>query len=75
MVDLVLPEYVYFTAHSGLHPLPSPELLRLHAAFAHVLNSSGLAQFIDDVRKDREMIPCLAEDGSTPISKLLLVAS
>ena len=67
-----LPEYVEFTSHSGLHQLPSPEILHLHAAVAQVLHVSGLARLIDDVHEDRNMIRCLAEDGSTPISKLLL---
>ena len=71
-IRAVLPEYVEFTAHSGLLELPSPELLRLHAAVAQVLHASGLARLIDDVHEDRNMIRCLAEDGSTPISKLLL---
>jgi len=75
MVHLVLPEYVEFTAHSGLHELPSPELLQLHAAVAQVLHTSGLARFIDDVHEDRDMIRGLAEDGSTPISRLLLAVS
>jgi len=75
IVRLALPEYVEFTAHSGLHELPSPELLRLHAAVAQVLHASGLARYIDDVHEDRDMIRCLAEDGSTPISRLLLAVS
>jgi len=75
MVRLFLPEYVEFTAHSGLYELPSPELLRLHAAVAQVLHASGLARFIDDVHEDRDMICGLAEDGSTPISRLLLAVS
>jgi len=71
----LLPEYVELTTHSGSDPLPSPELLRLHAAVAQVLHASGLARFIDDVHEDRDMIRCLAEDGSTPISRLLLAVS
>ena len=71
----LLPEYVEFTPHSGLHQLPSPEILHLHAAVAQILHASGLAQLIDDVHEDRDMIRCLAEDGSTPISKLLLAVS
>ena len=71
----MLPDYVEFTAHSGLHRLPSPELLKLHAAVAQVLNTSGLGQLIDDVSEDRELIRALAEDGSTPISRLLLSVS
>ena len=69
----VLPDIVEFTAHSGLYELPSPELLRLHAAVAQVLHASGLAELIDNVHEDRDIIRCLAEDGSTPISRLLLV--
>jgi len=71
----LLPEYVEFTPHSGLHELPSPELLRLHAAVAQVLHASGLVRYIDVVHEDRDMIRCLAEDGSTPISRLLLAVS
>jgi len=58
-----------------LHGLPSPELLRLHAAVARVLHNSGLARFIDDVHEDRDMTHGLAGDGSTPISRLLLAVS
>ena len=71
-VEPILPEFVQFTPCSGLHQLPSPELLRLHAAIAHVLNASGLGRLIDEVVEDRELIRVLAQDGSTSISKLLL---
>ncbi|KAA8914915.1 hypothetical protein FN846DRAFT_789443 [Sphaerosporella brunnea] len=67
-----LPEYVTFTAHSGLHELPSPELLRVHAAITRVLHASGLAETIDDVLRERQMLGCFAEDGSTPVSRLFL---
>jgi hypothetical protein len=67
-----LPEYVTFTAHSGLYELPSPELLRAHAAVAGVLHASGMTEVIDDVLSERMMLRFLAEDGSTSISQLLL---
>jgi hypothetical protein len=66
-----LPEYVTFTAHSGLYKLPSPELLRAHAAIAGVLHASGMAEVIEDVLRERYTLRCLAEDGSTSIARLL----
>lgn len=72
MVKAFLPEYVSFTAHRGLYALPSPELLRLHAAVAQVLFASGLAQYINEVHQDRDTTRVLAEDGSTPVARLLL---
>ncbi|KAA8903642.1 hypothetical protein FN846DRAFT_891052 [Sphaerosporella brunnea] len=67
-----LPEYVTFTAHSGFHELPSPELLRIHAAITRVLHASGLAEAIDGMLRERQMLRCFAEDGSTPVSRLFL---
>ena len=72
MINRILPEYVTFTAHSGLYELPSPQLLRLHAAVAGVLFASELGEYMNEMIEDRDEIRVFAEDGSTPVPSLLL---
>ncbi|KAF4568099.1 hypothetical protein EYR36_010107 [Pleurotus pulmonarius] len=66
-------EFVTFTT-SDPHrfPLPSPELLALHAACAKVANLSGAAEYLDKVDRDIEENGVLKENGDS--SELLDVA-
>ena len=64
--------YVTFTAHDGRYPLPDEKLLAVHAAVAAILHASGMAEVIDRILQDRDEMPCLAADGSTPIGTLLM---
>ncbi|KAJ6530738.1 hypothetical protein B0H19DRAFT_1191955 [Mycena capillaripes] len=42
---------------------PNPEYLRIHAAFAQVLNLSGAADFLQELRRDAERMEMLHLDG------------
>ncbi|KAF7420780.1 hypothetical protein PC9H_011298 [Pleurotus ostreatus] len=66
-------EFVTFTT-SDPHrfPLPSPELLALHAACAKVANLSGAAEFLDKVDRDLEELDVLKANGDS--SEVLDVA-
>ncbi|KAF8466346.1 hypothetical protein BDZ91DRAFT_658020, partial [Kalaharituber pfeilii] len=70
-----LPEnrVVTFTANDPSIPLPSRFLLEAHAAVAEILHISGMAEYIDDIMRDRDRIGCLAHDGSTDIQRLMLI--
>ncbi|KAF8329388.1 uncharacterized protein EI90DRAFT_1386762 [Cantharellus anzutake] len=46
-------------------PISLPEILALHAAFAHVLDVSGAGEYIESAWHNRDWICVLAEDGST----------
>ncbi|WEW58396.1 hypothetical protein PRK78_003864 [Emydomyces testavorans] len=63
---------VKFETHADVE-LPSRQLLQTHAALAKILHTSGMAEYIDEIMRDREEIGCLASDGSTNIQKLLFV--
>ncbi|KAF8459174.1 hypothetical protein BDZ91DRAFT_742365 [Kalaharituber pfeilii] len=71
----LLPEnrVVTFTANDPSIPLPSRFLLEAHAAVAEILHISGMAEYIDDIMRDRDRIGCLAHDGSTDIQRLMLI--
>ncbi|KAF9491642.1 hypothetical protein BDN71DRAFT_1397947 [Pleurotus eryngii] len=53
-------------------PLPSPELLALHATCAKVANLSGAAEYLDKVDRDLEELDVLKANGDS--SELLDVA-
>ncbi|KAF4586503.1 hypothetical protein EYR38_010782 [Pleurotus pulmonarius] len=66
-------EFVTFTTSDPRRfPLPSPELLALHAACAKVANLSGAAEYLDKVDSDLEELDVLKENGDS--SELLDVA-
>ena len=46
-------------------PLPSPELLALHAACAKVAHLSGAGEYVDRILEDMEQIDVLAYDGTS----------
>ena len=46
-------------------PLPSPELLALHAACAKVAHLSGAGEYVDRIIEDMEQIDVLAYDGTS----------
>lgn len=45
-------------------PLPSPQLLALHAVCARVAHMSGAAEYFDFCDRKREFAPQLEADGS-----------
>lgn len=53
------------------YPLPDPVLLRVHAAIAQFLDTTGLGRRIETVMREREEILHLASDGSTDVARLL----
>ncbi|TDL26861.1 hypothetical protein BD410DRAFT_472711 [Rickenella mellea] len=63
---------VRFKDHSNKGiPLPSPEYLAIHAAFAKVFHASGAGVYIDRVFRDAEDMGVLSSDGLSDISTLL----
>lgn len=54
-------------------PAPSPYLLQAHAAIARILHMTAMGETIEKTLDEREMIGCLANDGSSNIQQLLLV--
>jgi hypothetical protein len=61
---------VNFASHSG-DELPSSELLRMHAVLCKILHATGMGAYIKRVIDEREDIRCLAEDGTSDISRLV----
>ena len=53
-------------------PAPHPVLLQAHAAVARILHRTAMAETIENVLRDRELVPCLAFDGSTNVEYLLM---
>jgi hypothetical protein len=45
--------------------LPSPSLLAIRAAFSRVAHMAGAAEQVDQILRDLEETPVMAEDGST----------
>ncbi len=56
----------FTTSDPHRFPLPSPELLALHAACAKVANLSGAAEYLDRVDRDIEENGVLKENGDSP---------
>jgi hypothetical protein len=60
------PEEVTFTTPDDKNlPVPSEELLALHAACAKVAHFSGAAEYIDESDRDVESLGVLAHNGSS----------
>lgn len=70
-----LPSMITFECHDSQHALPSPELLKVHAIIARILHASGLADYIDELVRDRGQTAVLAKDGSSDIAALLAATS
>ncbi|PGH06273.1 hypothetical protein GX51_02470 [Blastomyces parvus] len=64
---------VRFTKHAN-YDLPSRALLGAHAAVARSLHVTGMARTIDQLLRDRGELCGLAEDGSTDIGRLSMLA-
>ncbi|KAJ7434250.1 hypothetical protein B0H11DRAFT_2296353 [Mycena galericulata] len=62
---------VEFRQVEGVEP-PDPEFLRVHAAFAKVLNLCGAAEYIEIVERDAESTTTLRIDGTTDFGTLLM---
>lgn len=61
-----MPEKVTFTSSDATTlPVPSPELLALHAACAKVAHLSGVGEEIDKFDRDLDDLHVLAADGSS----------
>lgn len=72
-----LPKEVTFTSHNSdsSFALPSPGLLKVHAALAHIFHASGAAWSIQKAVQNLEEIEILARDGSIDISAALAASS
>jgi hypothetical protein len=60
-----LPEVTFTTTDPVNCPVPSPELLALHAACAKVATFSGAVPYIDALDQDIEDLHALAGDGGS----------
>ena len=56
---------VTFTTSDPVLPLPSPQLLAVHAACAQVAHLSGARKYIDKHSKEMKEMKELAEDGTS----------
>lgn len=65
---------VTFVAHDGRYSLPNPDLIRLHAAVAHVLDAYSMGHLIEQIMREGEEMGCFSEDGSTDL-RVLTIAS
>jgi hypothetical protein len=57
--------------HGTRIQLPSRELLAMHAAIAKIFHMTGAGERYEKILRDKDEIPCLAEDGSTNIAEML----
>ncbi|KAG5295952.1 hypothetical protein I7I50_08889 [Histoplasma capsulatum G186AR] len=64
---------IKFEKHAD-YELPNRVLLGTHAAVAKILHATGMAETIEKILRDREELLFLAEDGSTDLKRLLLLA-
>ncbi len=55
---------------SSVEP-PNPDYLKVHAAFAKVMNLCGAAQYIESVESDAEMEGTLRQNGETDFASFL----
>lgn len=60
---------LHLTEERTIDP-PSPRLLAIHSAIAHILHLSAAGDYIDDILRDAEE-PGAREDGSTELEHLL----
>jgi hypothetical protein len=75
IIPLSLPPQVRFVCHDGRYELPSPELLKTHAAIARILDASEQGWDIDNILRHQDATRVLAKDGSTDISAFLSATS
>jgi len=50
---------------------PDPEIIRIHAAFAHVLSPSGAMDYFDRVEWSAKQLGGLSTDGTSDLWLLL----
>ncbi len=63
---LRLPETITFTSPDpDLLPVPSPELLELHAVCSKVAHMSGATDYLDEFDRDMDGLDVLAFDGTS----------
>ena len=55
----------FTTPNPATLPVPSPELLALHAACAKVAHLSGAGEYIDKIDRDIEDLGVLSYDGAS----------
>ncbi|KAJ3731422.1 hypothetical protein DFJ43DRAFT_1132519 [Lentinula guzmanii] len=60
-----LPQFIEFTSSYPKLPLPSPDLLALHAICAQVAHLSGAGQYVEQLDRDVEELCVLAADGQS----------
>ncbi|KAG9309699.1 hypothetical protein JVU11DRAFT_10375 [Chiua virens] len=58
-------EVMFTSPNSVIYPVPSPQLLALHAACAKVAHLSGAGEYIDKFDCDTDNLSVLATDGSS----------
>ncbi|KAI0443156.1 hypothetical protein F4803DRAFT_333530 [Xylaria telfairii] len=68
--DFPLARTLYLSENRTIDP-PSPRLLAIHRAIAHILHLSAAAGYIDGLLRDMEEQGVCAADGSTEIGRLL----
>jgi hypothetical protein len=64
---------VTMRAQDGRIPLPSPTLLQVHCAIAHILHATGEGEKTEKILDDSDAIGGLAPSGSTDIAELFSV--
>ncbi|KAF7125882.1 hypothetical protein CNMCM5793_002241 [Aspergillus hiratsukae] len=64
---------IMMRAHDGRHPLPSPTLLQVHCAIAHILHATGEGEKIEKALDDADAIGGFAASGSTGLAELFSV--
>ncbi|KAJ3512886.1 hypothetical protein NLJ89_g3262 [Agrocybe chaxingu] len=65
-------KYKFRTGTESTVAPPNPEFLKIHAAFAKVLNLCGAAEYIESVERDAEIYGALCPNGETDLSSLLM---
>lgn len=69
LLNLPVNRTLYLVHDRSIDP-PSPRLLALHCAIAHILNLSGAGEYIDKILGDMEEIGIL-EDGSSELGRMV----
>lgn len=69
--DLPVVRTLYLTENRTIEP-PSPRLLTLHCAIAHILHLSGAGDYIREILRDMEWNDTKG-DGSTELGRLVML--
>ena len=77
-LDFLLPRdrIVTFEVHDGPEPLPAKVLLETHCAIARVLNATGRAKLVEQIKREwgESGAAGLASDGNTNVERLLSIS-